>query len=314
MTILTITSIVIIIVSIILTIWSICSLKRIHHIDLKIDEQNKKLLDQKQILISDIKTYQQDIGFLEDKLKNIQQNISATLDNQKELTQKAFENYCDILEKNYQEKEEEYAEYENSLQEAYSDIQLKLLQQKDQCEQELNKIQATRAAAIQAIAREKEIEEQLAFYCLTINDLDLKDIAVLESIKSKLNNPRILSMLIWQTYWRKPMTDLCNNVVGTSAKTGIYKITNQKTKECYIGQAANIADRFKEHAKCGLGIDTPAGNKLYKSIQDYGIWNFSWEVLEECPRNQLDEKERYYIQLYQSCEFGLNSNKGIGKK
>ena len=204
--------------------------------------------------------------------------------------------------------------YEQGLDTAYSNLQSRYLKELDECKSDLDKIQATRAAAIQAIAREKEIEEQLAFYCLKINDLDLKDIAVLESIKSKLNNPRILSMLIWQTYWRKPMTDLCNNIIGASAKTGIYKITNQKTKECYIGQAANIADRFKEHAKCGLGIDTPAGNKLYKSMQDYGIWNFSWEVLEECPRDQLDEKERYYIQLYQSCDFGLNSNKGIGKK
>lgn len=307
-------SIILIIISILLTIYSVYAIHHTHKINIEIDEQNKNILVQNDKLTNISNVLNVQIANYKDKLNDIQNNISKTLDNQKELSQKAFENYCDILEKNYQEKEEEYAQYEDSLQEAYSNIQLQLLQQKDQCQEELDKIQATRAAAIQAIAREKEIEEQLAFYCLSINELDLKDIAVLESIKSKLNNPRILSMLIWQTYWRKPMTDLCNNVIGTSAKTGIYKITNQKTKECYIGQAANIADRFKEHAKCGLGIDTPAGNKLYKSIQDYGIWNFSWEILEECPRDQLDEKERYYIQLYQSCEFGLNSNKGIGKK
>ena len=48
---------------------------------------------------------------------------------------------------------------------------------------------------------------------------DLKDISILDSIKPKLNNPRILSMLIWQTYFRKPMTDLCNNIIGTAIKS-----------------------------------------------------------------------------------------------
>jgi group I intron endonuclease len=120
-------------------------------------------------------------------------------------------------------------------------------------------------------------------------------------------------MLIWQTYFRKPMTDLCNNIIGTAIKSGIYKITNIKTKECYIGQAVDLTSRWKDHAKAGLGIDTPAANKLYKAIQEYGIWNFSWEILEECERSELNEKEKYYIELYQSKEYGYNSIKGNSK-
>ena len=88
------------------------------------------------------------------------------------------------------------------------------------------------------------------------------------------------------------------------------KITNQKTKECYIGQAVDLASRFKDHAKCGLGIDTPPGNKLYKAMQEYGIWNFSWEVLECCSKDQLDEKEKYYIELYQAKDYGYNKTAG----
>jgi group I intron endonuclease len=117
-------------------------------------------------------------------------------------------------------------------------------------------------------------------------------------------------MLIWQTYWQKPMTALCNQVIGTAIKSGIYKITNIKTKECYIGQEVDIAARWKQHAKCGLGIDTPPANKLYKAIQEYGIWNFSWEVLEECSTKDLNEKEKYYIEAYKSKEYGYNSISG----
>jgi hypothetical protein len=72
----------------------------------------------------------------------------------------------------------------------------------------------------------------------------------------------------------------------------------------------DVANRWKDHAKHGLGIDAPASNKLYTDMQEEGIWNFSWELLEECPREQLNEKERYYIDLYQSEKFGYNSTKG----
>ena len=299
MTILTITCVILIIVSILLTIRSYCSLKNIHQVNQQADEQNK-------ILALSIKEKQ-------NQLEYIQNNISKTLENQKELSQKAFENYCDILEKCYQEKEEEYDLYEKTLDAAYSNHQLELLEQINQCQADLDKIKATRDAALQAKIKEKEIKEQLSFYCLSINETDLDDIKVLNKIKPQLHNPRILNMLIWKTYFQKPMTDLCNNVIGTETKSGIYKITNQLDDMCYIGQSVDLATRWKDHAKCGLGIDTPQGNKLYQAMIQYGLWNFSFEILEECPKQDLDEKEKYYIQLYQSYDYGFNSNKGIGK-
>ena len=247
-------------------------------------------------------------------LNDIQNNILKTTETQKELSQKAFENYCEILEKQYQEQEEEYNIQKENLESAYSNKQLELMQKMDKIQKELDSIKATRVAAIQAQTREKEIEEKLSFYCLAISDIELKDIGVLESIAPKLNKERVLWMLIWQTFFRTPMTNLCNQVIGTITKSGIYKITNIKTKECYIGQAVDLAARWKEHAKCGLHIDTPAGNKLYKAMQEYGIQNFSWEVLEEVPPAQLNEKEDYYIQLYDSVNFGYNSIKAPTKK
>jgi hypothetical protein len=44
-----------------------------------------------------------------------------------------------------------------------------------------------------------------------------------------------------------------------------------------------------------------------------GLESFSFELLEECSRDQLNEKERFYIQLYQSDKYGYNSNTGINK-
>ena len=236
--------------------------------------------------------------------------IQNAIDNQQEMSSNAFKNYCDILEKKYKEVEEEHDMEIEVLNTAYSNLQLKLLREADEVRSDLDKIKATRTAAIEAARREKDIENNLTFYCLDISDADKIDIAKLEALKPSLNKPRVLSMLIWQTWFQKPLKALSANVVGATDVTGIYKITNIKTKECYIGQAIHIKERWAEHAKCGLGIDTPAGNKLYKAIQEFGLWNFSFEVLEVCPQNQLNEKEKYYIDLYSSYDYGYNSTRG----
>ena len=236
--------------------------------------------------------------------------IQKAIDNQQEMSSNAFKNYCDILEKKYKEVEEEHDMEIETLNTAYSNLQLKLLREAEEVRSDLDKIKATRTAAIEAARREKDIENNLTFYCLDISDADKRDIAKLEALKPSLNKPRVLSMLIWQTWFQKPLKALSANVVGATDATGIYKITNIKTKECYIGQAMHIKERWAEHAKCGLGIDTPAGNKLYKAIQEFGLWNFSFEVLEVCPQNQLNEKEKYYIDLYSSYDYGYNSTRG----
>ena len=255
---------------------------------------------------NDIKNLKEQINIYTENLRQIDETIS----NSKQRSQEAFESYCDILDSAYRNTEKEYSELEDSLKEAYAIAQEKLLAETSEIQKELDKIKATRTAAIEAQIREKKIKEQQSFYCLKISDADIADIQKLENIKKTLNKPRVLSMLIWQTWFQKPLKALSANILGTSTVTGIYKITNIITGECYIGQAADIASRWSEHAKCGLGIDTPAGNKLYKAMQEYGLQSFSWELLEKCDRAELNEKERYYISLYDSVNYGYNILKG----
>ena len=297
-----------------------------------IEEKNKELrkisesLKIEKIMVSNqLNDLQNEHKREKERLRDLQDTINTTIDNQNQLAQTAYENYCENLENKKRIKEQEILESEEWLNKALEKHQEEVLnnmeildskykKEKDKIEEDLEQLKATRAAIIQANIKEKEIEENSTFYCLTISEIDKADIKMLENIKPQLNKPRVLSMLIWSTFFQKPMTTLCNNIIGTSTVTGIYKITNQVTKECYIGQSVDISKRWKDHAKCGLGIDTPAGNKLYKAMQTYGIWNFSWEVLEQCSKDLLDEKEKYYIDLYDSYNFGYNSNTGIGRK
>ena len=234
--------------------------------------------------------------------------------------EKAIAGVESSMEKLSQKYRDAEAHYDSEYQQVMVDLVLDLnktmeikRQQIEQLEAERAKLAASIEASIKARVREKEIKEQLDFYCLQVDPLDLSDIATLEKVKSRLNKPRILSMLIWQTYYQKPMTQLCNDILGTTVVTGIYKITNQTTNQVYIGQARDMAARWKEHAKCGLDIDRPAGNKLYQAMIEDGLSNFSWELLEKCSAAELNEKERKYIELYKSAEFGYNSNKGVSK-
>jgi len=101
----------------------------------------------------------------------------------------------------------------------------------------------------------------------------------MEEWKSELNDPSVVGKIIWSSYVIKATSDLCNRVVGSTSVCGIYKITNLATNDVYVGQSINIADRFKQHIKCGLGIDAPATNKLYSNMQEYGVWHFTFEIL-----------------------------------
>lgn len=276
-------------------------------------EDNLKLTRERNDLLSNLSELRYQEKQIQQDLTNQISEFDNILKKQQSLSKNAFINYCEVLDKDYKEKEEEYNKSLELLHSSYERQQIVTLDELEKVKADLDKIKATRAAAIQARIQEEQIREQREFYMLCPKNTDIADIKRLERIKPELNNPRILSMLIWSTFFQKPMTALCNNVLGTSTITGIYKITNQENEMCYIGQAVDIATRWKNHAKCGLGIDTPAGNKLYKAMQEFGIWNFTWELLEECPSNQLNEKEQYYINLYDSYSYGYNSNKGVSK-
>jgi len=219
--------------------------------------------------------------------------VNSVLEQEKERVREGLSAYADILDSHYTDVEEEY------------DAKIAILQDN------LDKMKATRDANIQALLREREIEEKENFFKISISNIDLEDITWLESIKPRLHHPEVLSKLIWSTYYQKEITALCNNILKINTVCGIYKITDITTKLAYIGQSVNIAQRWKDHVKTALGAsNTTASNKLYKLMRENGIHNFTFELLEQVPSSQLNEKEKYYIDLYKSNIYGLNTTKG----
>lgn len=234
-----------------------------------------------------------------EQLTQLTSSIDSTVESHKSLAASAFLSYCDTLDFAYEEKEKEYETLVTSLTASIQQEQA-----------ELDKIKSTRAAALKASLQEQEVRANINDYCLIPTASDLDDIKELERVKKLLHKPRILSMLIWQTYWQPLAKKQFPIILKDKTKCGIYKITNLQTNECYIGQSLDVYKRWNEHCKCGLGIDTPAGNKLYKSIQQYGLENFSFELIEECSKEELNEKEKYFIDFYSAKTFGFNGNEG----
>ena len=157
--------------------------------------------------------------------------------------------------------------------------------------------------------REEEIKQKTYFYTLQISDEDKEDIATLKTIESKLHEVRPLRMLIWSTYYLDKFNSLAARVGAKDNPCGIYKITHIDTGRAYIGQSTKIKDRWTKEIKEGLGIDAPKTNERWKFMYQHGVDNFTFEILEKCKSEELDEKEKKWIEMYQAYDFGLNSTR-----
>ena len=93
---------------------------------------------------------------------------------------------------------------------------------------------------------------------------------------------------------------------------GIYKITNKLNNKVYIGQSTDIKRRWTVHKNRAFVKNKEYDKYLYRAFRKYGIDNFSFEIIEECSKEELDEKEKQYILQYHSCidAYGYNETCG----
>lgn len=90
------------------------------------------------------------------------------------------------------------------------------------------------------------------------------------------------------------------------AVCGIYKITNQITHKCYIGQSKDIFRRWREHlAKGYKDIDWHTNLQLSPE-------NYTFEIVTQCDEEDLNDLESYYIHIYDSINEGYNKKKVVG--
>jgi group I intron endonuclease len=87
---------------------------------------------------------------------------------------------------------------------------------------------------------------------------------------------------------------------------GIYKITSLSNK-VYIGQSIDIFKRFIDYKSLS---NCKKQTRLYNSFIFHEVENHSFEIIEECSVEMLNERERYWQDFYDV----LNRNKGLNCK
>lgn len=189
--------------------------------------------------------------------------------------------------------------------------------QKTECKEELQSIieqlndyKNRQAAVNEEILRRRQVEEQQDFYRVVLDEAAISDMQILLTIREKLISHENLDKLIYDAYVAKPVLEMTKRVLGGRAPSGIYKITRLKTGEVYIGKSTDIKKRWTEHCKTAYGVGTIAHSILHTTIQRDGIENFTFELLEEVPKDKLTEREKYWITFYGSKEYGLNERIG----
>ena len=88
---------------------------------------------------------------------------------------------------------------------------------------------------------------------------------------------------------------------------GIYKFENKYNRKVYIGQSVNIEARYKAHLR-----NKDTNNYFHNALLRYGIDAFDFDILIECPKENLNYWEKFYIKYYGSNlhDYGYNLTEG----
>lgn len=99
----------------------------------------------------------------------------------------------------------------------------------------------------------------------------------------------------------------------------IYSITNLQNNKLYVGKTSqsNPYDRWKQHLQLARNKDNISEDNsvhsmpIVRAISKYGADNFKFRVLEECTEESVNEREKHYIEKYNTADgVGYNCTYG----
>ena len=250
---------------------------------------------------------QDSIALLE---KQAEESSNAIYKKSWELANEKMSNASEAMSKQYEQaKQTAENDYLETLKDCANSFTAQINDKKNELKKvqdELTDLVQKLNSAVEANKRAEEIKQKQDFYRLQLTAIDLDEIKRLREVEPYLREKEPLNKVIWKVYYEKPYTDLIGRVVGTGIHTGIYKITNIENQMCYVGQAVNIADRWKQHIKRGIGAEAPTRNKLYPAMLEVGVENFTFEIVEECDKSKLNEREDYWQEFFHAKDFGYS--------
>ena len=150
----------------------------------------------------------------------------------------------------------------------------------------------------EAVLRERALEEKKDFYRICLSQEDIDDISELKELIPRLRHREILPKLMWDTMVSRATKEMIKRITGGRTVGGIYKITYIPTGEAYIGKTTDFGTRWQSHVQTALGMEKVARSTLHVHMASHGIQNYTFEILEEVPREKQTEREKFYIELY----------------
>ena len=298
-----------------LAVYHLDKAREYHHL-IEQKEQERRQIEKS--LIERKQAVEEIIEQLENRRREAEKNYNEIIANEKERINTELEFY----RKNKLEGIEhtilfEASEKTAAVNKVYEETMTILAEQQKQKEAELalllNEIddfKKKQAVINEEILRRRELEEKQDFYRVLIGRQEIDDIQCLLSIREKLIYRENLDKLIYDVYISKQVVEMTKRVLKGTAPSGIYKITRLKTGEIYIGKSTDVKKRWTEHCKTAYGVGTIAHSILHTTIRKDGIENFTFELLEEVPKDKLTEREKYWITFYDSKSYGLNERNG----
>ena len=283
--------------------------ENLERIDGEIFSREKDLKSLEELLQQRKNFNKEIIEKLDEEVEHKKEIIDSTISNYYSTNYKAYrENLEEVIEEIKQDAEEEL---QNALTINLQEIQ-KLNNEIRELRNTIDEYRKKRDAINQEILHQREISENKTFYEIQLSNESKNDISYLISIVDHFNNKETIYKIIWTEYIQLPFKNMLNRVLGNkNPKNVIYMIKNEKTNEIYIGKTkAEVSKRWTEHIKTSLNIGTISRTNIHKAL--FNNWDaFSFSIIEEVPDDiNLGDREKFYINFYQSDIYGYNIKSG----
>ena len=206
------------------------------------------------------------------------------------------------LNKINQDLNDKLKETADKYEDTYNSYQSEL----DLIKQKLDSFRSQRAALNEAIRLEQEKEQRHELHHLTLSNNDKEDIKYLLTIEDKLHNKEVLHKLIWSDFLQKPFNEMIKRQFGADVPECVIYCIEDSTGRKYIGKTVSSVDkRWREHIKSSLHISQISHQLIHDAM--FGRWDeFSFSVVEKVNKENITEKEKFYINTFQSQQYGYN--------
>lgn len=247
---------------------------------------------------------------VDNKIKNIDASIEEQRKQREQELENEFNTKLELQDRLIYEKTQQVQEEINALTIAADEERRKLDENTQMYQREVQYWEKTWLSILEPIKRYEKTKQQRLFYTIQLPEEYQEDIEfLLTTVAAKVQHPDIISKLVWAEYV-KPYLDDTFKRIEIKAEPGIYKLTNINNNKSYIGKSTNVKTRIADHFKSSVGIKSIADQAVHHAILKDGFWNWQIEVLTYCDKEELSEKEKYYIGFFKTQEFGYNKTGG----